>query len=485
MTPSHSANGYLNGHAMTNGVHRHSVHKSPHVAGFGTRAIHIGSDANPETGAVIPPISLSTTYKQDGVGNHKGFEYSRSGNPNRNALEQALASVESGGAYALAFASGSATTATMIQSLGPGAHIISVNDVYGGTFRYMARVAADTQNVETTFLNLEDLTEGSEGHQAFIKAIRSNTKLIWIESPTNPTLRLIDIGRLASILDTQFASSPTSRPLLLVDNTFASPFYTSPLLLGADIVLHSLTKYVNGHSDVVMGALILPPKHNAVLERLRFLQNAIGAVPSPYDCWLAQRGLKTLHLRMKAHGENALKVARALEQSPFVAEVIYPGYVPLVRDGNEEAVERAKKRYEIAKLNLSPHARRWIDNNLSLKSTQPTTDIDFESSHPPFPYSGMISFRLRSTSPSTTPSELASLSSKLLSSLHFFTLAESLGGVESLCEVPALMTHASIPPEEREKLGITEGLVRLSVGVEEGDDLVDDLRRGLGVTFGQ
>ncbi|KAJ3981099.1 Cys/Met metabolism PLP-dependent enzyme-domain-containing protein [Lentinula detonsa] len=482
MTPSiNLTNGFVNGH--TNGTHGHSVHKAPLVEGFGTRAIHVGSEANRETGAVIPPISLSTTYKQDGVGNHKGFEYSRSGNPNRDALEKALASVEAGGAHALAFASGSATTATMIQSLGPGAHIISVNDVYGGTFRYMARVAADTQGVETTFLNLEDLTEGSEGHQSFLRALRSNTKLIWVESPTNPTLRLIDISRLASILDTHPASTPTSRPLLLVDNTFASPFYTSPLLLGADIVLHSLTKYVNGHSDVVMGALILPPKHSVVLGHLRFLQNAIGAVPSPYDCWLAQRGLKTLHLRMKAHGENALKVARALEQSPFVEEVIYPGYVPLKRAGNEKVVERAKRRYEIAKLNLSPHARRWIDSNLSVASTNLPTDIDFEYTHPPFPYSGMISFRLRSPSPSTTSSEFASLSSKLLSSLHLFTLAESLGGVESLCEVPALMTHASIPPEEREKLGITEGLVRLSVGVEEGDDLVDDLRRGLDVTF--
>ncbi|KAJ3875300.1 Cys/Met metabolism PLP-dependent enzyme-domain-containing protein [Lentinula edodes] len=483
MTPS--INGFTNGHTFSNGLNGHSVHKPSPVEGFGTRAIHVGSEANRETGAVIPPISLSTTYKQDGVGNHKGFEYSRSGNPNRDALERALASVESGGAYALAFASGSATTATMIQSLGPGAHVISVNDVYGGTFRYMARVAADTQGVETTFLNLEDLAEGSEGYQTLLNALRPNTKLIWVESPTNPTLRLIDISRLASIFDTHFASSPTSRPLLLVDNTFASPFYTSPLLLGADIVLHSLTKYVNGHSDVVMGALILPHRHTIVLERLRFLQNAIGAVPSPYDCWLAQRGLKTLHLRMKAHGENALKAARALEQSPFVEEVIYPGYVPLRRGGNDKVVERAKRRYEIAKLNLSPHAERWIENNPSHASTSPSTDSDFEPTHPPFPYSGMISFRLRAPSLSTTPAQLASLSSELLSSLHLFTLAESLGGVESLCELPALMTHASIPQEEREKLGITEGLIRLSVGVEEGDDLVDDLRRGLEITFGK
>ncbi|KAE9407395.1 hypothetical protein BT96DRAFT_914704 [Gymnopus androsaceus JB14] len=427
---STSTNGHTNGHTNgTNGTH--VAHKSHD--GFGTRAVHVGSEANAETGAVIPPISLSTTYKQNGVGNHKGFEYSRSGNPNRDALEQTLASLETGGTFALAFASGSSTTATMIQSLGPNAHMISVNDVYGGTFRYMARVATANQGLETTFLDLEDLSEGSQ-------------------TPTNPTLRLIDIARLSSILDTHFSNSPSSRPVILVDNTFASPFYTSPLLLGADVVLHSLTKYINGHSDVVMGALILPARNHALAEKLRFLQNAIGAVPSAYDSWLAQRGAKTLHLRMKQHGLNAVLVAQALERSPYVDEVIYPGFVPKLSNGNEDKVERAKRRYEIAEKNLSPHASRWIDT----LSNNAESSESLES-HPSFPYSGMISFRIRPPTPSTTSDELAALTSDFLSSLRLFTLAESLGGVESLCEVPARMTHAAIPPKEREALGITEG----------------------------
>ncbi|TFY52068.1 hypothetical protein EVG20_g10721, partial [Dentipellis fragilis] len=324
-------NGHVNGHADLEELKKRNAES---LDGFGTRAIHVGSEANAETGAVIPPISLSTTYKQDGVGNHKssrtsngvmawlvikalllldtwprslasirvyahGFEYSRSGNPNRNALERTLASLESGGAHALAFSSGSATTATVLSSLGPNAHVVSVNDVYGGTFRYMTRIAKENQGVDTTFVDLENADEEEIRH-----AIRDNTKLIWIESPTNPTLRLIDIPRIVSIV-----RSHPSNPLVLVDNTFLSPFYSSPLLQGADIVVHSLTKYVNGHSDVVMGAAILPARHAALTERLAFLQNAIGAVPSPYDSWLVQRGAKTLHLRMKAHGRNALRVA--------------------------------------------------------------------------------------------------------------------------------------------------------------------------------
>ncbi|EDR02942.1 uncharacterized protein LACBIDRAFT_191633 [Laccaria bicolor S238N-H82] len=390
--------------------------------GFGTRAIHVGSEPNVETGAVIPPISLSTTYKQEAVGVHKGYEYSRSANPNRNALEATLASLESGGAHALAFASGSATTATVLQSLGPNAHIVSVNDVYGGTFRYMTRVANENQGLETTFVDLEHADE-----EAIRDAIRENTKLIWVESPTNPTLRLIDIPRLA-----QIARSHPSHPLLLVDNTFLSPFYASPLLLGADIVLHSITKYINGHSDVVMGALILPaletPALTRVYEKLRFLQNAIGAVPSAYDSWLAQRGAKTLHLRMKAHGENALLVARALKASPHVEEVIYPGL-------------EGDKRNELAWRMLSPHAKN-----------------------------GMISFRIKGG---------FEAAETFLTSTRLFTLAESLGGVESLAEHPARMTHGSVPERERELLGIGEGLVRLSVGVEDGEDLVRDVLQAL------
>jgi cystathionine gamma-lyase len=409
------------------------------IDGFGTRAIHVGSDPDPNTGAVIPAISLSTTYKQDGVGNHKGFEYSRSGNPNRTAFERTLASLESGGAYGLAFASGSATTATVLQSLGPNAHIISVNDVYGGTFRYMTRVAKENQGLETTFVDLENADEEQVKH-----AIRDNTKLIWIESPTNPTLRLIDIPRIAAI-----AHAHPSHPLVLVDNTFMSPFYSSPLLQGADIVVHSLTKYVNGHSDVVMGAVILPSHHIALRERLSFLQNAIGAIPSAYDSWLAQRGAKTLHLRMKEHGRNALLVARALEKSPYVDEVIYPGLA-------------SHPRQELARRSLSPHAARFVQA---------------EAEHNPdgsFPYGGMISFRIQGG---------LEEAQRFLKATRLFTLAESLGGVESLAELPALMTHGSIPPAERANLGIGENLIRLSVGVEDGADLVQDVEQALQVAI--
>jgi cystathionine gamma-lyase len=405
--------------------------------GFGTRAIHVGSDPDPNTGAVIPAISLSTTYKQDSVGHHKGFEYSRSSNPNRAAFERTIASLESGGAYGLAFASGSATTATVLQSLGPNAHVVSVNDVYGGTFRYMTRVAKENQGLETTFVDLENADE-----EQVKRAIRDNTKLIWIESPTNPTLRLIDIPRIAAI-----AHAHPARPLVLVDNTFMSPFYSSPLLQGADIVVHSLTKYVNGHSDVVMGAVILPSHHAALRDRLAFLQNSIGAVPSAYDSWLAQRGAKTLHLRMKEHGRNALLVARALERSPYVKEVIYPGLV-------------SHPRHDLARRSLSPHAARFVQS---------------EAEHNPdgsFPYGGMISFRIQGG---------LEEAQRFLSATRLFTLAESLGGVESLAELPALMTHGSIPAADRALLGIGEDLVRLSVGIEEAADLVRDVEQALHV----
>jgi len=422
---------------IINGVVSNGLKK--HIDGFGTRAVHVGSEANQETGAVIPPISLSTTYKQSAIGVHKGFEYSRSGNPNRNSLETTLASLESGGAHALAFASGSATTATVLQSLGPNAHIISVNDVYGGTFRYMRQVAKENQGLESTFLDLENA-----GDDEILGAIRENTKLIWIETPTNPTLRLVDIRRIANI-----AHSHPSRPLILVDNTFLSPFYSSPLLLGADIVLHSLTKYINGHSDVVMGALVLPSTQLALAEKLRFLQNAIGAVPSAYDCWLAQRGAKTLHLRMKQHGRNALAVARALEDSPGVEEVLYPGLAGKTED--------SKRRHQMAWGSLSPHARRFIEQEFGDGDVPPSTG---------FPYSGMVSFRIRGG---------IKEADTFLTSTRLFSLAESLGGVESLAEHPGKMTHGSIPEGKRAMLGIGDNLIRLSVGVEEEDDLVQDV----------
>jgi cystathionine gamma-lyase len=269
------------------------------------------------------------------------------------------------------------------------------------------------------------------------------SQLIWIESPTNPTLRLIDIARIASI-----AHAHPAKPLVLVDNTFLSPYYSSPLLQGADIVVHSLTKYINGHSDVVMGAAILPAHHEALRDRLAFLQNAIGAVPSAYDSWLAQRGLKTLHLRMREHGRNALAVARVLAKSPHVEEVIYPGL-------------SSHPRNALARRSLSPHAARFVDSFLASED-----DLHDGS----FPYGGMISFRIRGG---------LEEAKRFLSSTRLFTLAESLGGVESLAELPALMTHGSIPPAERAALGIGENLIRLSVGVEEGEDLVHDIQQAL------
>ncbi|KAL5490171.1 CYS3 [Sanghuangporus weigelae] len=413
-----------------------------YLDGFGTRAVHTGSAPSSETGAVIPPISLSTTYAQAAVGVHKGYEYTRSGNPNRDQLEQLLAGLEEGGAYALAFASGSATTATVLQSLGPDAHVLSVNDVYGGTFRYMTKVS----NLETSFVDLE-----KESDESIYAAIKSNTKLIWIESPTNPTLRLISIPRIVAI-----ARSHPSNPLVLVDSTFLSPFYQSPLLAGADIVLHSLTKYINGHSDVLMGALILPAQHTELAQRLRFLQNAIGAVPSAFDCWLAQRGAKTLHLRMRRHGQNALRIARFLESrvGNEVKEVIYPGLASHPR--NHTAYE-----------SLSPHARAWISG---------LSDRDSAGG---IPYGGMVSFRIATPDGEVIGEKARSTAEAFLTSLRLFTLAESLGGVESLAELPSLMTHGSIPPAERAQLGIGDDLIRLSCGVEDGDDLVRDIERAL------
>ncbi|KAG8773355.1 hypothetical protein FRC16_005411 [Serendipita sp. 398] len=331
---------------------------------FGTKAIHVGSDPSSETGAVIPSISLSTTYKQDAVGIHKGFEYSRSDNPNRRQFEAQLAALESG-KHALAFASGSAATAIALTALG-SAHIVSISDVYGGTHRYMTKVANELQNLQVTWLDLDIASE-----QTIIDSIRENTKMVWIETPTNPTLRVIDIPYIARIL-----SAHPSAPLLLVDNTFASPYFQSPLLLGADVVLHSITKYINGHSDTVLGALILPevtPTSKPLLapfsSKVRFLQNAMGAVPSPHDAWLAQRGAKTLHLRMRAHGLGALSVARALErakQRGLVKDVIYPGLV-------------SNPRFEVTyKSNLSDVARKWI---ASLKGTHiPSLGPEFSSS---------------------------------------------------------------------------------------------------------
>ncbi|KAJ3055028.1 hypothetical protein HK097_011664 [Rhizophlyctis rosea] len=384
---------------------------APRVPGFGTLAVHAGQEPDQVTGAVIPPLSLSTTFAQSAAGVHKGFDYSRSGNPTRNAFEVAVAALE-GGKYGLAFASGSNTTATVLNLVQSGGHIVSVNDTYGGTFRYFTKVASNN-GVGVTFVDLYD-------PENLRTAIQPNTKLVWIETPTNPTLRLVDIARIAEI-----AHSYDQNILLVVDNTFMSPYFQQPLSLGADIVVHSVTKYINGHSDVVMGVAVT--SDDAIHDRLRFLQNSIGGVPSAFDCFLANRGLKTLHLRMKAHESNATAIARYLESHPKVAEVIYPG---LPSHRQHELARRQQKGF-----------------------------------------GGMLSFRLRNGD--------LEASNTFLASLKIFALAESLGGVESLAELPAVMTHASLTPEAREALGVTDSLIRMSVGVEEVEDLIDDIEQAL------
>lgn len=411
-----------------NGVH------TPKSHGFGTKAIHLGSDPDPSTNAVIAPISLATTFKQDGVGNHRGFEYSRSGNPNRNAFEQAVAGLEDA-EYGIAFSSGSAATSTIVTALvPPGGHIISINDVYGGTYRYFTKVAK-LKGVQTSFVDFA--RAGIDGLESICQ---ENTKIIWVESPTNPTLQLVDIQAIAS-----FAKERGI--VLVVDNTFQSPYFQQPLTLGADIVVHSVTKYCNGHSDVVMGIALT--RSQALMDTLRFHQNAIGAIPSPFDCWLAHRGLKTLHLRMKRHGENALAMAKHLEKSSHVREVIYPGLA-------------SHPQYHLAWKNLSELARRDVIS----KGGDGMQD---------FACSGMISFRIRAKE----GQDKKGFALAFLSNLKIFTLAESLGGIESLAEHPAMMTHGSVSLEDREKLGIGDDLVRLSVGIEDEIDLIKDLTQAL------
>ncbi|KNE56132.1 hypothetical protein AMAG_01968 [Allomyces macrogynus ATCC 38327] len=378
--------------------------------GLGTDAVHAGQDPDPVTGAVIPPISLSTTFKQRAAGQDSGYDYSRSGNPTRKAFETAVAALEHG-KYGLAFASGSATTATVVASLPKGSHIVSVNDVYGGTYRFFTKVAP-TLGYSTTFVDLADPAN-------VLSAIRPDTRLVWIETPTNPTLRLVDIAAVAA-----HAHRANKDIIVVVDNTFLSPYFQQPLALGADVVVHSVTKYINGHSDAVMGVAVT--SRDDLYEKLKFLQNSIGAVPSAFDCFLANRGLKTLHVRMAQHARNAAAVAAALESSPLVENVIYPGL-------------KSHPQHELAKRQMRG-------------------------------FGGMISFRIKG--------DLAT-SNAFLRHLKYFTLAESLGGVESLAELPAVMTHGSVAPEDRAVLGITDTLLRLSVGIEETEDLVQDVLQAL------
>ena len=373
--------------------------------GLGTLAIHGGQSPDPSTGAVMPPIYATSTYAQSSPGEHQGFEYSRTHNPTRFAYERCVAALE-GGSRGFAFASGMAATSTLLELLDSGDHVIAMDDIYGGSYRLFERVR--TRSAGLSF-SLVDLTDPAR----FEAAITSKTRLVWIETPTNPLLKIVDIAAIAAI-------AKRHGLLVVVDNTFASPVLQRPLALGADVVMHSATKYLNGHSDMVGGMLVVGD--NAELgEQLAFLQNSIGAVQGPFDSFLALRGLKTLHLRMRAHCENAMALAEFLQAHPAVEEVIYPGLA-------------SHPHHELAK--------RQMDG-----------------------FGGMLSIRLKGG---------FEAAKKFCERLELFTLAESLGGVESLVNHPAVMTHASIPPARRAELGIGDELVRLSVGVEALDDLMRD-----------
>ena len=378
--------------------------------GFGTRAIHAGQAPDPTTGAVMTPVYLTSTYAQSGPGEHKGFEYSRTHNPTRFAYERCVADLE-GGTRGFAFASGMAATATLLDLLPTGAHVVAVDDLYGGTRRLFEKVRRGSAGLDFSYV--DGLTQDS-----FERAIRPETKLIWIETPTNPLLKLVDLRMVADLA--------RARGIMTVcDNTFASPWVQRPLEFGFDMVMHSATKYLNGHSDVV-GGLVVVGGDAALAERVAYLQNAVGAVAGPMDSFLVLRALKTLHLRMERHCANALEVARYLEQHPRVAKVAYPG--------------------------LPSHPQHALCQRQMRAG------------------GGMVSIWLKGG---------LEAARDMLGKLELFTLAESLGGVESLVNHPALMTHASVPPEVREQLGITDGLVRLSAGVEDAADLIADLRRAL------
>ncbi|MSP15248.1 MAG: cystathionine gamma-synthase [Myxococcales bacterium] len=377
--------------------------------GFGTRAIHAGQSPDPTTGAVMTPIYYTSTYVQDGPGVHKGFEYSRTHNLTRFALEANIAALE-GGAHGLAFASGCAATATTLHLLAAGDHVVAGDDLYGGTYRLFERVFRK-MGIDFTYV------DPMLGPDAFRAALRPTTKMVWIETPTNPMLKLCDIEGVASAV-----KGAQQDVLVVVDNTFMTPYFQRPLALGADLVVHSTTKYLNGHSDVVGGIAVMSDP--GLRERLAFLQNSIGAVPSPMDSFLVLRGTKTLHVRMQRHEENARAVATWLERHAGVAKVIYPG--------------------------LESHPQH------ALARRQMTG------------FGGMISFVIEG--------DLAR-ASRFLRACRIFACAESLGGVESLIEHPAIMTHASVPPELRRRLGIDDGLIRISVGIEDLSDLLGDLDR--------
>ena len=385
-------------------------HRGRGRPGLGTLAIHAGQSPDPTTGAVMPPIYATSTYAQSSPGVHQGFEYSRTHNPTRFAYERCAAGLE-GGSRGFAFASGLAATSTLLELLDSGDHVLAMDDLYGGSYRLFERVRRRSAGLDFGFVDMTDPAR-------FEAAITPKTKLVWIETPTNPLLKIVDIAAIAAI-------AKKHGLLVAVDNTFASPALQRPLEHGADIVMHSATKYLNGHSDMVGGMLVVGD--NAELaEQLAFLQNSVGAVQGPFDSFLALRGLKTLHLRMKAHCENAQALAEWLQSHPAIEAVIYPG------------------------LASHPHhalAKRQMDG-----------------------FGGMLSVRVKGGLDGAR---------RFCERLELFTLAESLGGVESLVNHPAIMTHASIPPARRAELGIADDLVRLSVGVETLEDLRDDLGRAL------
>lgn len=395
---------------------------------FETIAVHSGSEPDIKTGAVVPPISLATTFAQKDLGGNlegtndinsygKGYEYQRTGNPTRGSFERSIASCENG-KYGIAFSSGSAVTSSIIQTLKTGDHVISIDDVYGGTQRQFRKIFYPSCGISFDFIDLSNIDNISMN-------IKDNTKLIWLESPTNPTLKITDIQKISDFVKDKMKRNDI---IIVVDNTFATPYFQQPLNLGADIVVHSVTKYIGGHSDVVMGCAVT--NREDICDNLRFIQNGCGAVPSPFDCYMAIRGLKTLHLRMDRCQENSIKISNFLENNKYVEKCIYPGL-------------KSHPNHEIAKKQMKG-------------------------------YGGMVTFFLKGNIMKTK---------KFLENLKIFTLAESLGAVESLAECPAVMTHASVPVEDRQKLGIKDNLIRLSIGIENSNDLIQDLQKAFEITF--
>ncbi|MBC5993077.1 cystathionine gamma-synthase [Pontibacter cellulosilyticus] len=377
---------------------------------FGTKAIHAGVEPDPATGAIMTPIYQTSTYVQRSPGDHKGYEYSRTHNPTRTQLQNAVAALENG-THGLCFASGMAAIDTIIKLLAPGDEVISTNDLYGGSYRIFTKIFQN-YGIKFHFTNMADLSK--------VEAlVNENTKMIWVETPTNPLLNIIDIKGCAGI-------AKKHNLLLVADNTFATPYLQTPLDLGADIVMHSLTKYMGGHSDVVMGAVVV--NDDGLRDRLAFIQNSCGGTPGPQDCFLVLRGIKTLHLRMERHCQNGRKVAEYLKSHPEVEKVYWPGFED--HPGHQVAKEQMRD------------------------------------------FGGMVSFVLKG--------DKVEDATNVLENLKLFALAESLGGVESLCGHPATMTHASIPKEDRMKAGLSDSLIRLSVGVEDAEDLIADLEKAIG-----